>query len=339
MICPSCSQEQPRADTCIFCGKVIAKVQEALRRQQEEEQRVERRKKPRHFQELNLHPMSIGDMLGASFAMLREHLPVFAGITVLVPTALLLVVVAVFGGVFYAYLRGHDLNLQMLMVSMMSGQELPFSPLVLAVLFLLGWACAMVVMLWEQAALTYAVSERHLGHKIAIFDSYRFALKRIAPLSWTGFTTGLIIIGAVVVTMLPGMLLGPLAMLGTVLITLYLVIRYILVEKVVVLEGLSGGCARSRSQQLISGNALRLIGMLLAFGLVAGLIKFGLSLFEPLLEGMPLAMQTTGQLALGVLSTTFGTALPSMGLCLFYYDARLRHDGALTYEDIAKGLE
>jgi hypothetical protein len=67
-------------------------VQEAIRRQQEAEAKVERRQKPRVLQELNLRPMSIGEMLGAAFTMLRERLAVFAGITVLVPSALFLLV-------------------------------------------------------------------------------------------------------------------------------------------------------------------------------------------------------------------------------------------------------
>lgn len=339
MTCPACGQEQPRAVTCVLCGKVVAKVQEAIRRQQEAEAKVERRQKPRVLQELNLHPMSIGEMLGAAFTMLRERLAVFAGITVLVPSGLFLLVAAVFGGLIYAYMKGSGVSVESLMMAAMTHQELPFSPVLFVGLIMVATSIVMFVMLWEQASLTYAVSERHLGHEIGVFASYRFALGRLGTLSWTGFTTGLIVMGAGILLAIPAVFLGPLGAVGMILAVLYFVFRYILVEKVVVLEGLSGGEARSRSQQLISGNVLRLIAMLIIFGLVAGLIKLAFSFFDPLLEEMPQPFQAMGQVTVGVLSGTFGSALPSMGMCLFYYDTRLRHDGSLTYEDIARGLE
>jgi hypothetical protein len=340
MTCPSCGQNQPEVDTCIFCGKVVAKVQEALRRRQGEaaDTGPERRRKPRPLPEINLRPMGVGEMLGEAFNMLRERLAVFAGITVLVPAALGLLVIGSLGGAAYLYIRNSGLGLESIALAAVSRQEMPVSPGLIVALFLVVWALIMFIMLWEQASLTHAVSERHLGHEIGVLSSYRFALGRMGSLSWTGFTTMLVVGLLFVGLMIPGVILGPLGAVAAAVAAVCFAARYALVEKVVILEGLSGGEARARSRQLVSGNALRLVAVALAFGLTALLVKVCLSVFSPMLESLPLPLRLMGEVAVGVLSGTFGSAFPSMGLCLFYYDARLRSDGSLTYEDLARNL-
>jgi len=335
MLCPACGQEQPAADTCLFCGRVVAKVQEAIRREQEGEAGGGPHS---HLPELNLRPMSVGEIMVESFGMLRERLAMFAGITVLLPALMSLAVIAAFGALAWAVLASHEVDLQMLVAAALTRQDLGVPILPFVVMCLAAVSLISFIMLWEQASLTYAVSERHLGRDTGVLAAYRFALSRMGPLSWTSLTTGLLVVLVLIGLMIPGTIMGPLGIAAALIAAVCFALRYILVEKVVVLEGLSGGEARSRSHELVMANVLRLIGMVALLMLIVALVKLSLNVFTPLLESLPLPLQMTGKLAVAVLSGTFGSAFPSMGLCLFYYDARLRHDGSLTSEDLARNL-
>jgi hypothetical protein len=342
MTCPACGQNQPEAETCLFCGKVVAKVQEAIRHLQTEEQPEERRSKPRVLPEMALRPMGVGEMLAESLAMIRERLLTFAGITVAVPAGLILACLAVFGLLLYGYVSSVGGFQAVVMAAMVAGPtKLPISPGPLLLLLLLAVSSVMFIALWSQAALTYAVSERHLGHEIGILSSYRFALGRMAALYWTGFTTLLIVGGVFCGLTVPALFLspfGPLLALPAALAGLYFALRYALIEKVVILEGLTGGEARARSRELVSGNLLRLILIGIVFGLVAWLVSLVAGLASVLFVALPLPLAVAGQLAVAVPLAAFTTAFPAMGLCLFYYDARLRCDGSLSLEELARNL-
>jgi hypothetical protein len=348
MTCPACGQNQPQGATCIFCGKVVAKVQDAIRRRQAEVE-AERRPKAPAVVELNLRPMTVLDILAESFTMLREHALAFAGIIIAIPSGLVLACLAVFGLICYVMIKGGGYSLQPQAVAL-GAACLPSYPLPLLAVFLAGLSAIMFVVLWSQAGLTYAISESHLGHKIGVLSSYRFALGRMPSVYWTTLTTGLIIAGAMIILCLPALILGPAVRIAAWLAAMYLGLRYILVEKVVVLEGLTGSEARARCVELVSKNMLRLVGTVVALGLLtwlllivagfaagftAGLIigLLGLQLAE-----LGLWFPVAFQLVVGVPAYAFAVAFPAIGLCLFYYDARLRTDGKVTFEGLTEQL-
>jgi hypothetical protein len=343
MTCPACGQSQPEAEICIFCGKVIAKVQRAM-----QEGAVDQRRKPRVFPELALRPMGMGEILGQSFSIFREKLLTFAGISMGVPVLLFLACLPVLGLLFY-YAVGPHANPKALGLALAGGvatggPAAAFGLLwLLLVTILLFAVAAGFVGIWSHSALTYAISERHLGHAVAVIPSYKFTLRRLPSVYWTMSTTymplvllaaaGLVVSGALIRGAL-GLLLSLAVALGTT----YFALKYALIDKIVILEGLTGGEARSRSAEILEGNIWRLIGIIVVAGLIVGAASLAAEAVYAVLGTASVTAQVVAQALISIPLGTFGIAYPAIALCLFYYDVRLRHDGSLTHKDLARNL-
>jgi len=346
MKCPACNQEQPVSDTCVFCGVVIAKAQEKEKEQPPQSPAgFERRRKPRPGHGLPLTQMGVGEMLSRSFSLIGDRLPTFAGIILLPGAAMLgcalLVILALYG---YLSMSGIGAQEAMAAVAMGGPGQLPVSPGALIGLFAGVMLFMLFFTLWSHASLTYAISQMHLGYGVGVISSYRSAFKRMAGLFTTTLTTGLLIIpifvGVALVSAIGAGILGPVVMIAGVIGGFAFAMRYALIEKVVVIEGLTGGEARARSAELVSGKMLRLLGIAFVFGFIAWGAQFVGDTVTPFFaEGLPLPLNLLAMVAVQTPIVTFATAFPAIGLCLFYFDARIRTDGTLTHQDLAKSLE
>ncbi|MFH0809275.1 MAG: hypothetical protein V2A77_02205 [Pseudomonadota bacterium] len=337
--CPACDLSQVAAAKCACCGCPFPPGGDEERRQAvPRDEPRDMQQKERVLPEVALQPMSIMEMLRRSVSLLREHFWPLAGISVLVPWVLMLAGCMALLGLLAAIavpLLPHAPNVGGAgRFAALPASWGPGAVLLFAAVGLLLVCFATYVMLWAQAALTHAISECHLGHQFGVVSSYKFALKRLGALSSAMTVAGLLVGGLFILLAIPAAFLGPLVLIPAGLATGVFGLRYLLLEKVIVVENLKGGAARGRSTELIKGQLPRAVGILLAYGAMGGVVQL-----------MPGVLSAVMPRPLGVvfeivafLVIAVGGALPAIGLCLFYYDCRLRKDGSLDYTDLARNL-
>jgi hypothetical protein len=165
------------------------------------------------------------------------------------------------------------------------------------------------------AALTHAVGQILLERTSSIGASLRVVFAMILPLTGTVLIAGLAIAFGFVLLIVPG---------------IYLSLAWLLAWPVIVLERRFGAAALRRSRELMRGNMLRAIGVLvltwLIFAVLTGVIG-AVSTFMPLLgaviEGFAQAI-----------STAYGTVV----IVLLYFDACCRKE-AFDLEHLAQLVE
>lgn len=296
--------------------------------------------------------MSLADVFDTAFRLYRRNFVVFAGIvaSIQAPVVLLAILVNVQFGV---YRMLQDLNRP-------GAGGMPDIAGMLGALSVISIQSVLssFVLTLQTAALTLAISERHLDRPADIATSLKWGLKRILPLFVTWLVLGIIIglafylvlIVVILVMALLGAALagaGPpvgvvvvLAMLGVMLALCFafgavMVALGLFVTQIVTIEGTGYWEAVQRNLALVRGSFKRLV--------IAG---FALGL---LVYGMEIALVGTAQLIImyGVagplhLSTTIQSVttvaieavvsmfiMPYWMTCLtiLYYDQRVRKEG------------
>ena len=299
----------------------------------------ERRTKPRVHAGIKLHPMGIGELLDRSFRMMREYFWLFF-LIVLIPQGIWFLV----GKVIQPLLGG------------MEGRE---ASMALGVGFGISAVLAFVVFIilqfWAQGALIHAVSETYLGHNTSVAGSYG-AMRRML-----GRLLGTLIRWVILVMLVPafaGIFMAifiPLLLsmgLGNVTIGLLiffvvvvvawaffrLFLNWLMVDKVVVLEGKGWIKALKRSTELMKGRTepgfwksnkmkaglILLLGLLIAMGIQL-IFQIPGVIFGVILKGS-LVVQTVLEV-LNIVGTTLATAFTATAMILYYYDIRLRKEG------------
>ena len=212
-----------------------------------------------------------------------------------------------------------------------------------------------ILQFWAQGALIHAVSETYLGHTTTVMGSYG-AMRRLL-----GRLLGTMILFVILVALVPAftgivmaILLPILSKLGVgkvfigllvfivVVIAVWIFFRlflnWLLIDKVVVLEGKGWVKALKRSTELMKGRTepgfwksnktkaglILFLGFLIALGIqlifqIPGLI-FGMILKGNLVVQTVLA-------ALDTVGNTLATAFTATAMILYYYDIRLRKEG------------
>ena len=300
---------------------------------------VERRAKPRVHPGLEIYPMGIGEILDRSFRLLRKHFLLFF-IILMIPQA-----------TFFLTNKGMEVYAKGGIQQGMS------TGMVVGIIFSVLFAVVimMILQFWAQGALIYAVSETYLGHETSIGRSYGAMRSRLWRLLSTMFLMGFLIIlppvlmGVVAAIFIPpltrmgfggsttGILFAVLWLAGAAWF-LHLLLNWLLVDKVVVLEGEGWRSALRRSKELMKTRTepgfwkrpknkaalILFLGFLIGIGIhllfqTPGLIMHWL---------MPSTiMGQTIQEILNVVATSLATVFTAIAMILFYYDIRLRSEG------------
>lgn len=300
---------------------------------------ADRRRKPRVHPGFDLSPMDIGEILDRSFRLLRQYFWLFFFI-LLIPQGLI-------------FILNHGIQV------IFRGGTPPVNSLAIGVtigiLAFFGFLAFIVLQFWAQGALIFAVSETYLGHNTTLKDSYG-AIKRLfwkflgTMLLWTLLVFGIpaisgimtaIIIPLFKVIGIGGLFTGLLIFIMIVVaIWLFfrLFIQWLLVDKVIILEGIGGMKALHRSKELMKARTEP--GFWKRPGIKAGLvllvgfaIAIGINLFFQIPGGI-LMLLFKGSLVVeaftGLLKLTancLATVFTVTAMILFYYDIRLRKEG------------
>jgi hypothetical protein len=300
---------------------------------------AERRAKPRVHPGLEIYPMGVGEILDRSFRLLRKHFLLFF-IILMIPQ-----------GTFFLANKVMEVYVQ-------GGVQQGMSPGMVvgyAVAVLLAVVIMMIIQFWAQGALIYAVSETYLGHETSIGRSYGAMRSRLGRLLGTMFLMGFLImlvpallgvVSAILIPQLTAMGLGgstggivfAVLILAGVVWFFHVLLNWLLVDKVVVLEGEGWRSALRRSKELMNTRTeqgfwkrpknkaalILLLGFLIGVGIhllfqTPGLITHWL---------MPsTTMGQTIQEILNVVATSLATVFTAIAMILFYYDIRLRSEG------------
>ena len=166
-------------------------------------------------------------------------------------------------------------------------------------------------------ALTHAIGEIYLGRQAAIGRSLRSALAIILPLSGTLLLVYLGTIVGLLLLVIPG---------------IYLSLSWMLTWPVMVLEHRFGTTALGRSRELMRGNMLRALGIVVLGAIIVGMLSAVLGI---VLRFVPVPV--FGTLAEG-LAQSVGVAYSSVVLVLLYFDVRCRKE-AFDIEHLARLVE
>jgi len=161
-----------------------------------------------------------------------------------------------------------------------------------------------------MGATTWAVSHVYLGADTTIVQSYRAVARRAFSFFGALLLTWLVIGLGLVACIVPGV---------------YLSLGYALVPAALMIEGVRGTQAMSRSWQLAQGHMLRIFVVLFLSQLLSGIVAQILQL--PALFFGP---TQTGFIAQGILAGVaqgLVTPIPVIALVLLYYDIRVRKEG------------
>jgi hypothetical protein len=285
--------------------------------------------------------MGIGEILDRSFRLLRQQFLLFFFI-LLIPQ-----------GTFFLVNKGSQIFLT-------GGVEQGMTPSMgvgLGVTFILAGLVMMVLQFWAQGALIHAVSETYLGHATSLVTSYGAMRSRLGRLLGTMFLMGILI---VLVPMLLGIVMaiavpiqnamglgdGTKIILSVALVLagavwfFHLFLNWLLVDKVVVLEGKGWGSALRRSKELMNTRTEQgfwkrpknKAGLILLLGFLIGVGIHLLFQVPGLLTHMFLPMSyvqltMTLQQVLNVIATSLAAVFTAIAMILFYYDIRLRSEG------------
>ena len=300
---------------------------------------AERRAKPRVHPGLEIYPMGIGEILDRSFRLLRKHFLLFF-IILMIPQ-----------GTFFLANKGMEVYVQ-------GGVQQGMSPGMVvgyAVAVLLAVVIMMIIQFWAQGALIYAVSETYLGHETSIGRSYGAMRSRLGRLLGTMFLMGFLImlvpallgvVSAILIPQLTAMGLGgstggivfAVLMLAGVVWFFHVLLNWLLVDKVVVLEGEGWRSALRRSKELMNTRTepgfwrrpKNKAGLILILGALIGVGIHLLFQTPGLITHWLMPTSTMGQTIqeiLNVVATSLATVFTAIAMILYYYDIRLRSEG------------
>lgn len=292
-------------------------------------------------EDAGLEPLGLGGILDKTFQICKDNfwkLFAISAIPWLIMAAIALVVTLIVGIVG---LTVHSLsNMSVTALIVMGVLTIPTAIVVFVVLFYLA-----------QGAMIHAVSSTYLGRQIDVRGSYRFVFERLWKYVLTSMLVTLVVIGltlSLVVVAISFFYLFKLVTSGwwsaitwlpLFCLYIYVVIKLLLFDKVVIIEDIAYSGALRRSWTLLAGKAEgawprsylgRLLILMSLFGLVSFTISWLFSLPASLL-GWALSLS---QVAKQILSQVFsniggviGGIFGAVCLVVFYYDIRNRKEG------------
>jgi len=291
-----------------------------------------------------LRPLTLGDIVEASFACLRRNPRTFLGLALLTSLVVLLVigVLGAAGWLVASSMRSDDALDRFLALGLTSA---------FAALFFVSSATSIAL----SGILAYPVGEAVLGRNASMGETWR-RTRRFVP-RLLGLCVILVIPPTVVFAALVALVvwgfaggapavgaLGVVAVVCLAFATSWLGIRLVLATPALVLEDLGVVASLRRSWRLTPGLFWRTFGILFASSLLISIVQYVLSLAVQLggaLLGLALGSMSnseTGQLVAGLVAagaTVLGSLLSGVVtqpflaavLALLYTDARIRKEG------------
>lgn len=250
-------------------------------------------------EEARFEPMTIGSLLDQAFRLYAQNFFLMVGISAMVYVPLLLLEAV---GTMAVPAESEDVSVAALAAGFIA---------------FLGWVLtAMIVVPLATGATTKAVSECYLGRPVTVGAAIKAALSRIVPLLVTQLIVGIIVVFGLFLFIIPGVVWW---------------LSYQLVAPVTVLETSDLTRIRQRSWELVRGNRLRvLVVMLVILGLqmvpTFFLVSFGGVAAAAGVELNQL-LATVVDLVVGGLGGILLFPLGTIALTLLYYDFRIRKEG------------
>ncbi len=260
------------------------------------------------MQQLDLRPLSLGEILDRTFSLYRRHFLLFLGIAA-IPQLLTL-----------------GLNLAQVMVLQPSVRPATthLSPGAAGGLMafgvvgaIIGFFVYIVTYLFAQGGTIYAVSDLYLGRPTTIGESLKKMWGQLLNLFGVSFLNGVVIIIATIFLIIPG---------------IYMACRLITCVPAALLEDLGARESLERSFALTKDNAGRafviyflyvcmLYATIFLFAIPFG-IMIAFSAKDPTMARTAMALMQVGNFCAGVLVTPFFLIATSV----FYYDLRVRKE-------------
>jgi len=238
-----------------------------------------------------IRTMSFGEILDMGFRILKNHFVLLVGLGA---------IVTVPPNVVSNYLTG--------------GNEVP-DPFTLLAGMLPLLLALMILQPIIMAAITHAISESYLSKSVTFGGALRFALTIVLPLLGTWILAWLIIMVGLVFLLIPG---------------LFLLLMFLLLTPVMVTEGVFGFAAMERSWNLMKGNLLRALGLLIVTTILTAALTAGMEMLANVLPVIGSVVAGIAQAA----ANAFGTA----ALVVLYFDIRCRKE-AFDLEHLASQVE
>ena len=184
--------------------------------------------------------------------------------------------------------------------------------MLLGALGVLLWA--LVFMPLATGATTYAVSERYLGRRISIGQSYSRASTHLLTIVGSGFVVGLVVMLGLLLFCVPGILF---------------MLSYAVVIPAVVIDGLGVTASMDRSKALAEGHRGRVFLVLLVLWILSIILTLG-SLFASMMLAGPIQPGQSPPLMFEVIQNIVGLLTAPLGTIaavIIYYDLRVRKEG------------
>jgi hypothetical protein len=289
----------------------------------------------------DLRPLSTGEVLDRTFQLYRSRFALFASLAAL-PAAINFI-----SGAIQIFTVQGDRVLR-------SGKHMlvtthPWASVAINIVTALIYFALYGI---TQAATTWAVSEIYLGKAAALSTAWKAAASRwfryilvVLRQYWSIFWLPAIgFIGAIAIFAIPGIRGrgssdSALVILGFVLIFLgfaslvyacYVALRVSLAIPASVIEGLGPNAAVRRSIDLLPERKVRIFLLWLlvvCMGFVLGIVISPLAFLAVSAQGMERYVLQISSLAGSFLSRLLIGPVGAIGLCLFYFDERVRHEG------------
>ena len=293
--------------------------------------------------QLDLRPLSVGELFDRAFTLYRRNLWLFVGITAL-PAVLALAMTILM-----------QFAQRMMMTDLATAAQDPelAASTGLAILGIVGGIFLIALVYWvvymiALGAATYAVSELYVGRPSSIKQSYAGIRGRIGALIVLMLFVGLRVfgvgmagaallaigtgIGAFIHPIVSGLVMV-FGMLALFLGVMFMMLRYGMTVPSLIVEGLTPGAAIRRSVALTKGRLWR---VLLLFVCALMVTYAAMLIFQgPFTVGALVAgpdsltgfwLNIAGAVT-GTIGTTFTAPFLVIGIALLYYDARIREEG------------
>lgn len=281
----------------------------------------------------DLRPLSTGEILDRTFQVYRSHFVLFAGL------ALLPAAVNVVTGALRLLLAAHQDHHVHAGIAMYQAQAS------ISLLVFVSSLLSIVLYGITQAATTWAVSAVYLGELASVKAAFGVAFKhwfRYTLIVWRQVWAG---IWLPLVLFVAGIVLAAghrnssfnwaaIVLFGCAAVSLiYGVWAYIRVSLAVpatVVESLRTGPALKRSAQLLASRKFRvflLFLLMFALYMVVGMVQWPLTVLTLRFRGVHAVVAQVLSLGIGFVAATLIGPIGAIGLCLFYFDERVRREG------------
>jgi hypothetical protein len=254
--------------------------------------------------QLDLRPLSIGEILDRTFSLYRKKFWLFLGISAL--PNLLPLAFGLLGVLFVA-----------------AGTKSGAEPSAVAFVPIFGFTLVGIILyflaiLLSQGATVTAVSELYLGRSIGIMESFRRVRGELGLLFGILLLSGLATLVATLLFIIPGIIVA---------------CRLIVSLPSGLLENLGARESLSRSWDLTRGNALRAFLILLLFYALQFGVSFALNLPVQILAATArahpiwIAAASVATQVVSFLATVLTQPILTIASAVFYYDLRVRKEG------------